>query len=169
MAFAFTEQPVLKKKKNDISQTFLNRSSVANQGEIIVLASIIDNMRTTTLLLNCPVTEHSLQGVQQRCIRWSVLTQAEQFHELCRGSSVKLSLLTHCKIKETTCHLICLPHTELIYNNKIVPLCSGTPSEKSSALTGNTWIRTDLPSHPTKARSEPLPIPPKKQKINLNI
>ena len=57
---------------------------------------------------------------------------------------MKLFLLPHCKIKETICHLTHLPRTELIYNNKIVPLCSGTPSEKSSALTENTWVRRDI-------------------------
>ena len=74
------------KKKNYISQTFLNRSSVANQGKIIVLASIINNMSTTRLLLNLLMTEYRLQGVQQRCVRWTLLTQDTQFHELCRGS-----------------------------------------------------------------------------------
>lgn len=66
------------------------------------------------------------------------------FAEAALCGTVPSSLLPHCKIKETISHLIHLSHTELIYNNKIGPLCSGKPSKKSSAFTETTWVRRDI-------------------------
>lgn len=108
------------------------------------------------------MTEYSLQGLQQRWGRRSPLAQAEQLHELCRGSVTR-----NCPLFPTERfrrQLVTLLSCHALKNNE-----TGSPSEKSSALTESTRVRRDIfPVIPLGQDEKPwqAPSPPQEKEKN---